>query len=112
MIWKKSAYGGGAIFGGGGKVNIESWRCAHTLRGHGGDVLDLAWSPNDGLLATASVDNTVIVWNGERLPEVRGMKYIQFEFCLFCLLIQALTIRTCLAILFMYYLYLLILPCQ
>ena len=70
MIWKKSAYGGGAIFGGGGKVNIESWRCAHTLRGHGGDVLDLAWSPNDALLATASVDNTVIVWNGERLPEV------------------------------------------
>ena len=71
IIWKKSAYGGGAIFGGGGKVNIESWRVVHTLRGHGGDVLDLAWAPNDALLATASVDNTVIVWNGERLPEVR-----------------------------------------
>ena len=70
IIWKKSAYGGGAIFGGGGKVNIESWRVVHTLRGHGGDVLDLAWAPNDALLATASVDNTVIVWNGERLPEV------------------------------------------
>ena len=78
MIWKKSVYGGGAIFGGGGKVNIESWRCAHTLRGHGGDVLDLAWSPNDALLATASVDNTVIVWNGERLPEVRSLEKSYF----------------------------------
>ena len=59
MIWKKSPYGGGAVFGGGGKVNVESWRCVHTLRGHGGDVLDLAWAPNDAFLATASVDNTV-----------------------------------------------------
>ena len=80
MIWKKSAYGGGAIFGGGGKVNIESWRCAHTLRGHGGDVLDLAWSPNDAFLATASVDNTVIVWNGERLPEVREKEHFRFRY--------------------------------
>jgi WD40 repeat protein len=73
MVWKKSGYGGGGggtIFGGGGKVNVESWRCVYTLRGHGGDVLDLAWSPNDSLLATASIDNTVIVWNGEKFPEM------------------------------------------
>ncbi len=71
MLWKKSPYGGGgAIFGGGGKVNVESWRCVQTLRSHSGDVLDLAWSPNDALLATASVDNTVIVWNAEKLPEI------------------------------------------
>lgn len=60
MIWKKSPYGGGGtIFGGGGKVNHESWRCAHTLRGHSGDILDLAWAPGDTLLASASVDNSV-----------------------------------------------------
>ncbi len=61
MVWKKSpgSGGGGAIFGGGGKVNVESWRCAHTLSAHQGDVLDLAWSEGDRLLATASVDNTV-----------------------------------------------------
>ena len=59
-------------------MNIESWRCVHTLRGHSGDVLDLAWSPNDALLATASVDNTVIVWNGERLPEVGTLDIQQF----------------------------------
>jgi protein HIRA/HIR1 len=63
MIWKKSDYGGGAIFGGGGRENVESWRCVNTLRGHNGDVLDLAWSPGDTLLATASVDNTVIAFS-------------------------------------------------
>ena len=71
MIWKKSAYGGGSsVFGGGGKINHESWRIVHTLRSHSGDILDLAWSPGDRLLATASVDNTVIVWNGQSLPEM------------------------------------------
>lgn len=69
MLWQQSAYGGGAVFGGGGKVNHESYRCAHTLRLHSGDVLDIAWSPDDSWLATASVDNTVIVWDVEKLPQ-------------------------------------------
>ena len=62
MIWEKSAYGGGAIFGSGGKVHVETWRLRHTLRGHGGDVLHVAWSPFDNILASASVDNTVMIW--------------------------------------------------
>jgi protein HIRA/HIR1 len=70
MIWIKSNYGGGTIFGGGGKVHVESWRLHQTLRGHNGDVLDLAWGPGDGLLATASVDNSVIIWNADNLPEM------------------------------------------
>jgi len=68
ILWTKSAYGGGAVFGGGGKVNHESYRVAHTLRIHDGDVLDIAWSPGDVWLATASVDNTVVVWDVEKLP--------------------------------------------
>ena len=35
---------------------------------HDGDVLDIAWSPGDVWLATASVDNTVVVWDVEKLP--------------------------------------------
>jgi protein HIRA/HIR1 len=58
-----SFFPGSTVFGGGGKVNVESWRCVSTLRGHAGDVLDLAWSPHDAWLATCSVDNTVIIWN-------------------------------------------------
>jgi protein HIRA/HIR1 len=53
---------------GSGKVNVETWRCATTLRGHNGDVLDMAWSPHDAWLATCSVDNSVIVWNALKMP--------------------------------------------
>lgn len=35
-----------------------------------GDVLDLAWSPLDKWLASCSVDNSVIVWNAEKFPEM------------------------------------------
>jgi len=67
ILWTKSAYGGGAVFGGGGKVNHESYRVAYTLRIHDGDVL-ISWSPGDVWLATASVDNTVVIWDVEKLP--------------------------------------------
>lgn len=71
MVWKINQYSGGnTVFGtGGGTVNVESWRCSATLRGHDGDVLDLAWSTHDAWLASCSVDNTVIVWNALKLPE-------------------------------------------
>ncbi|XP_029648641.1 protein HIRA [Octopus sinensis] len=71
MIWQTSRYGGpSTVFGSGGKmVNIEQWRPVFTLRGHSGDVLDLAWSPHDAWLATCSVDNTVVVWNAVKFPE-------------------------------------------
>ena len=42
--------------------NVENW-CSNTmLQGHTSDVKDLGWSPNDDLLATCSIDNTVRVW--------------------------------------------------
>nr|CAD7414526.1 unnamed protein product [Timema poppensis] len=72
MIWKisQSQTGSSSVFGSGGKVNVETWRCNFILRGHGGDVLDLAWSPHDAWLASCSVDNTVIVWNALKMPEM------------------------------------------
>jgi protein HIRA/HIR1 len=60
---------GSTIFGGGGKTNVEHWRCVSTLRGHSGDVLDLGWSPDDQYLASSSVDNTVRIWNMLNMPE-------------------------------------------
>ena len=42
--------------------NKENWsRCA-TLQGHTMDVLDIDWSPR-GFLASASIDNTVMIWD-------------------------------------------------
>lgn len=70
MIWKlMTGEGSSTVFGGGGKVNIETWKCVYTLNSHSGDVLDLAWAPHDGWLASGSVDNTVIIWNAHKFPE-------------------------------------------
>ena len=42
----------------------------NILRGHHGDVLDLAWSGDGGYLATCSIDNTVNIWNGRAFPQL------------------------------------------
>ncbi|XP_061179684.1 protein HIRA-like [Saccostrea echinata] len=67
MIWQTSRAGVGPSFGS-GTPTYEQWRPAATLRGHTGDVLDLAWSPNDSWMASCSVDNTIIVWNADNFP--------------------------------------------
>lgn len=70
MIWKKGK-GGSGVFGSSGITKTtESWRCISTLRGHAGDVLDLAWSPQDRWLASCSVDNTIIIWDIQALPAI------------------------------------------
>ncbi|XP_028160951.1 protein HIRA homolog [Ostrinia furnacalis] len=65
MVWGLSVAAGAQ-----GKHKAETWRCLSTLRGHAGDVLDLAWSPLDKWLASCSVDNTIIIWNAEKFPEM------------------------------------------
>ncbi|XP_063222782.1 protein HIRA [Bacillus rossius redtenbacheri] len=73
MIWKITYHqaGSNVVFGSsGGKGNVETWRCSSTLSGHTGDVLDLAWSPQDTWLASCSVDNNVIIWNAQKMPEI------------------------------------------
>ena len=42
--------------------NLENWRVKAALRGHANNVVDLAWSPDDSLLATARLDGTAAVW--------------------------------------------------
>ena len=32
-------------------------------------MIDVAWSPDDSMIASGSVDNTVIVWNANKFPE-------------------------------------------
>eukprot|EP00795_Rhopilema_esculentum_P015575 gene15575-6844_t len=72
MIWQLGrGFGSSTVFGSGGTiVNIEHWRCAHILRGHSGDILDIAWSPDDRFLASGSVDNTVNIWSAEKFPDL------------------------------------------
>ncbi|XP_033112142.1 protein HIRA-like isoform X2 [Anneissia japonica] len=70
MIWQLMSYGGMSTPFGKSKANIERWRCTSTLRQHAGDILDIAWSPHDAWLASCSVDNTVVIWNAVKFPEV------------------------------------------
>ena len=50
---------GGRAFGSSDVPNVENWKHVTTLKGHSNNVLDVAWSPQDRWLASASVDNTV-----------------------------------------------------
>lgn len=72
MVWSMTKYpnSGNIVFGTKNIVNIESWKCMFTLRSHSGDILDLAWSPQDLYLASCSVDNSIIIWNAQKFPTV------------------------------------------
>uniref|UniRef100_A0A671G9P1 Protein HIRA n=1 Tax=Rhinolophus ferrumequinum TaxID=59479 RepID=A0A671G9P1_RHIFE len=72
MVWKRATYiGPSTVFGSSGKLaNVEQWRCVSILRSHSGDVMDVAWSPHDAWLASCSVDNTVVIWNAVKFPEI------------------------------------------
>ena len=73
MIWKKSPGTSGSFGSIGVTKNVENWRCSATLRGHAGDVLDLAWSPQDRWLASCSVDNSIIIWDAQSFPTIVAM---------------------------------------
>ena len=36
-----------------------------SLRGHANNVTDVSWSPDDTLLASASLDNLIFVWDAQ-----------------------------------------------
>lgn len=69
MIWAVKYQGEGATNLGFG-TELERWGCIHMLRGHGGDVLDLSWSPDQRYLASCSVDNSIVIWNARELPQI------------------------------------------
>lgn len=49
--------------GDGAPQPTERWMRHATLRGHVQDVLDLAWAADGHTLVSASVDNSIMVWN-------------------------------------------------
>uniref|UniRef100_A0A2P2KMA2 Protein HIRA n=2 Tax=Rhizophora mucronata TaxID=61149 RepID=A0A2P2KMA2_RHIMU len=59
--WKRGS--GTTEFGSGEPPDVENWKVAMTLRGHTADVVDLNWSPDDSILASGSLDNTIHIWN-------------------------------------------------
>ncbi|XP_042317041.1 chromatin assembly factor 1 subunit B [Sceloporus undulatus] len=45
------------------QLNKENWTVFKTLRGHLEDVYDICWTPDGNYMASASVDNTAIMWD-------------------------------------------------
>lgn len=45
------------------QLNKENWTVVKTLRGHLEDVYDICWATDGNMMASASVDNTVIIWD-------------------------------------------------
>jgi WD40 repeat protein len=76
MVWELASSGTTKLFGSDEEIH-ETWRAVVTLRGHNGgfaanssfisnellDVIDLSWSPDFTKIVSASLDNTLIVWD-------------------------------------------------
>lgn len=54
-------------------LNFEVDLIFDLILGHAGDVLDLAWSPQDRWLASCSVDNSIIIWDAQSFPTIVSM---------------------------------------
>ncbi|KAK9913027.1 hypothetical protein M0R45_036854 [Rubus argutus] len=63
LIHERKPGSGTTEFGSGEPPDVENWKVAMTLRGHTADVVDLNWSPDDSMLASGSLDNTIHIWN-------------------------------------------------
>ncbi|GAB4859765.1 hypothetical protein Ancab_011243 [Ancistrocladus abbreviatus] len=63
LIHERKPGSGTTEFGSGEPPDIENWKVFMTLRGHTADVVDLNWSPDDSMLASGSLDNTIHIWN-------------------------------------------------
>ena len=46
--------------------NLENWVLCCTMTGHSNNVVDLGWSPDDSMVASCSLDNTVRIWDTMR----------------------------------------------
>ncbi|ADV24167.1 protein HIR1 [Cryptococcus gattii E566] len=72
MIWGLDPDGGGRLWGS-DEVNVENWKALTRLVGHVADVVDLAWSRDDTMLASVGLDSTVWIWDGLTFERLRKL---------------------------------------
>ncbi|CAN8255085.1 unnamed protein product [Cochlearia groenlandica] len=63
QVHERKPGSGTTEFGSGEPPDVENWKAVMTLRGHTADVVDINWSPDDSMLASGSLDNTIHIWN-------------------------------------------------
>eukprot|EP01091_Cochliopodium_minus_P005178 TRINITY_DN15141_c0_g1_i1.p1 TRINITY_DN15141_c0_g1~~TRINITY_DN15141_c0_g1_i1.p1 ORF type:complete len:373 (-),score=93.26 TRINITY_DN15141_c0_g1_i1:21-1139(-) len=77
FIWK--------LMGGGNEMgslnenpNTENWRVFKVLTGHKGDISDISWSYDNRMIASSSLDGTIMIWDtsvssfGKLIRELNG----------------------------------------
>ncbi|KGB77047.2 protein HIR1 [Cryptococcus deuterogattii R265] len=72
MIWGLDPDGGRRLWGS-DEVNVENWKALTRLVGHVADVVDLAWSRDDTMLASVGLDSTVWIWDGLTFERLRKL---------------------------------------
>lgn len=63
--------------------NKENWTVTKSMRGHLEDILDLAWSKDNTMLISGSVDNSVILWHVASGIYFKENSIIEFQNILF-----------------------------
>lgn len=64
LLYELQAGASAAVpFGSNARPNKQNWVRCSTLERHTMDVADVAWSPDDRMLATCSIDNTILIWD-------------------------------------------------
>nr|XP_019010171.1 uncharacterized protein I206_04639 [Kwoniella pini CBS 10737]OCF48952.1 hypothetical protein I206_04639 [Kwoniella pini CBS 10737] len=72
MIWGIDPEGAGRLWGS-EEVNHENWKALTRLVGHRPDVVDLAWSRDDSMLASVGLDSKVWIWDGNTFERLRKL---------------------------------------
>jgi WD40 repeat protein len=54
-------------------ISMNTWEVTETLKGHSGMVEEIIWKPQGDILATVSLDKTVIFWNASSWQILRRM---------------------------------------
>ncbi|WVR07812.1 hypothetical protein IAU60_004855 [Kwoniella sp. DSM 27419] len=72
MIWGIDTEKGGRLWGS-EEVNHENWKALTRLVGHVADVVDLAWSRDDSMLASVGLDSKVWIWDGHTFERLRKL---------------------------------------
>ncbi|WRT70374.1 uncharacterized protein IL334_007372 [Kwoniella shivajii] len=72
MIWGIDPEGAGRLWGS-EEVNHENWKALTRLVGHVADVVDLAWSRDDSMLASVGLDSKVWIWDGTTFERLRKL---------------------------------------
>ena len=64
---------GQASFGNSDRPNVENWRAVMHFRDHHNNIVDLAWSPDDSMIASCSLDNLIIVYDTKRGSKIASL---------------------------------------